>query len=1055
MRKPLHNYRAVIRFGGLLVSTFIFLLCLTASGKPNIKNIDRLKYKNPSAKAINITPSQLLKDIQVRGTVTDTSGVGLPGVVVTVRGVSGYGTVTDVNGGYSIKVAEEATLVFSLQGFIKQEVPVSSREFIAVKLKQNNALLDEVVVVAYGTQQKNNVTGSLTSVTSKELLRTPTASLTNSLAGRLPGLLTIQNSGEPGADGSALYIRGFGTYRGTGPLILVDGIENGIDGIDANDVETVSVLKDAAATAVYGMKGANGVVLVTTKRGKTGKPVISLTAQASAQQPINMPDYLDSYDALRLFREALNNDKLNANLYTDEYLNKFRDRSNPTYEYLYPNVDWTKELIKPYSLMNQANLNVNGGSSTARYFVSLGYLKQNGLYKFDNLNAYNINAVTNKYNFRSNIDVDLTPLLKMELNLSDIVRDRNYPNESAGGLWNQLRTTPSYLYPLTNPNGSVPGQKDSPPNPYGRLTQYGYSRFAENTLSSIIGFSLKLPFITQGLSFRTRFAYDAQNYRNITRQRNYSTYRFIIGENETNLSKGTYQELTTGDGLLGFNINANGSRKSTYEAYLNYDRTFANKHAVSGLLRYNQSQSFLATATADGAIAALPYKQLGLVGRLNYAYDRRYVLEFDAGYNGSENFMKNRRMGFFPAGSAGWVVSNESFLKDSKIISLLKFRGSYGIVGVDNSAGRFAYLSTWQTGNGQGYQFGLAADGNGYAGAQESATGNPFLTWEKSKKTNIGVDLELFNGQLAFTGDVFKENRTQILTTATIIPDVSGVQNLPAINAGIVDNKGFEGELTLRKRFGNHNLMIRGSYSYATNRIQYAAEPVYALPYRGLKGTQINEAYGLTALGLFKDDADIKASPTQQYGAVRPGDIKYFDRNNDGVINSQDEGYLGKVTTPKSVMGLTVSYTYKNVDLNVLFQGATGGKLWLTGTSAWAFSSNSSVLADYLENRWTVENPDPNAQWPRLSSSNNVNNNQNSTFWLKSSDYLRLKNVEVGYTFPKRWVKKIGLSNIRTFATGSNLVTWTKMKIFDPERTNGFGDYPQVRVFNLGLNVSM
>jgi TonB-linked SusC/RagA family outer membrane protein len=459
MRKPLHNYRAVVRFSGLLVSIFIFF-CSAAFANFNSKNINRLKHLVPFKKAAKTTPRQLLfKDIQVRGTVTDTSGVGLPGVVVTVKGVNGYGSVTDVNGGYSIKVAEDATLVFSLQGFLKQEVPVRSREFIAIKLKQNNALLEDVVVVAYGTQQKNNVTGALTSVTSKELLRTPTASLTNSLAGRLPGLLTIQNSGEPGADGSALYIRGFGTYRGTGPLILVDGIENGIDGIDANDVETVSVLKDAAATAVYGMKGANGVVLVTTKRGKTGKPVISLTAQASAQQPINMPDYLDSYDALRLFREALNNDKLNANLYTDEYLNKFRDRSNPTYEYLYPNVDWTKELIKPYSLMDQANLNVNGGSSTARYFVSLGYLKQNGLYKFDNLNAYNINAVTNKYNFRSNIDVDLTPLLKMELNLSDIVRDRNYPNETAGGIWNQLRTTPSYLYPLTNPNGSVPGQK--------------------------------------------------------------------------------------------------------------------------------------------------------------------------------------------------------------------------------------------------------------------------------------------------------------------------------------------------------------------------------------------------------------------------------------------------------------------------------------------------------------------------------------------------------------------------------------------------------------------
>lgn len=1048
MRKLLYYNKAGTSLGVMcfyvLVIMVMMLFCLPVSAANNRGPIP----------PTTINKLKTLKDIEVRGSVTDTSGVGLPGVVVSVKGRSGYGAVTDVNGSYLIRVPEDATLVFSMVGFIKQEVPVNSREFIGIRLRQNFEMLDDVVVVGYGTQVKNNVTGALTSVTAKELLRTPTASLTNSLAGRLPGLLTIQSSGEPGADGSALFIRGFGTYQGKSPLILVDGIENSIDGIDANDVETVSILKDAAATAVYGMKGANGVVLVTTKRGKTGKPVISLTLQSAQQRPFNMPEYLDSFDALSLFREALNNDGLNANLYTDAYLNKFRDRSNPTYQYLYPNVDWTKELVKPSSMMNQANLNVNGGSSTARYFVSMAYLKQDGLYKYDDLNAYNINASMNKYNFRSNIDIDLTPLLKLELNLSDIVRDRNYPNENAGNFWSQIRTTPSYLYPLTNPNGSVPGQKDSPANPYGRLTQYGYGRYFENTLSSIVGFTLKLPFVTEGLSFRTRFAYDAQNFRNITRQRNYSTYRFIINENETDLSKGRYEELTTGDGLLGFNINANGSRKSTFESYLNYDRTFAQKHAISGMLRYNQSQSFLATSNDDGAIAALPYKQLGLVGRVNYAYNRKYVLEFDAGYNGSENFMAGRRMGFFPAASAGWIVSNEDFLKNSKFVNLLKLRGSYGIVGVDNSAGRFAYLSTWQTGNGSGYQFGKAADGDNYSGAQESATGNSFLTWEKSKKANIGVDLELFNSEIAFTADVFKEKRSQILTTATIIPDVIGVQNLPAINAGIVDNKGFEGELTWRKRSGNHNIMIRGSYSYATNRIQYAAEPIFNLAYRARKGTQINEAYGLTALGLFKDEADIAASPTQQYGVIRPGDIKYFDRNGDGVINSQDEGYLGQVTTPKSIIGLTVSYTYKNFDVNVLFQGSTGGKLWLTGTSAWAFSSNSTVLADYKEGRWTTDNPDPNAEWPRLSSSNNVNNNQNSTFWLKSSNYLRLKNAEIGYTMPKSWIKKVGMTNIRTFVNASNIYTWSKMKIFDPERTNGFGDYPQLRVINLGLNAS-
>ena len=507
--------------------------------------------------------------------------------------------------------------------------------------------------------------------------------------------------------------------------------------------------------------------------------------------------------------------------------------------------------------------------------------------------------------------------------------------------------------------------------------------------------------------------------------------------------------------MLGFDLDANGNRKSTYEAYLNYDRVFAEKHAFTGMIRYNQSQSFTATALADGAVASLPYKQLGVIGRINYSYDRKYVLEFDAGYNGSENFKEGNRMGFFPAVSAAWVLSNEAFMKNSKTLNLLKLRGSFGTVGVDNSVGRFAYLSTWQTAGGSGYKFGLAADGNSYSSAQESATGNEFLTWERSRKANIGIDLELFNSSIAFTGDIFNERRSQILTTAKIIPDVIGVQNLPAINAGIVNNKGFEAELTWRKKINDHNIMLRGSYSYATNRIEYAAEPEYALAYRGLKGTQIYEAWGLIAQGLFRDKEDIAASPVQQFGAVQPGDIKYFDRNSDGLINTQDEGYLGKPTAAKSIAGITASYTFRQFDLNVLFQGAFGGSKWLNGTSAWAFSTNSSVLADYMENRWSPENPDVNAAWPRLSSSNNVNNNRNSTFWLKSSDYLRLKNVEIGYTLPVSLTRKLRLTNVRIFANGANLYTWDKLKIFDPEMPDGFGDYPQQRVFNFGLNISM
>lgn len=989
----------------------------------------------------------------IKGMVVDSAGVPLPGVSLYVKNMRNVGTTTDVDGKYLISIPDDAkTLVFSFVGFVAQEVTVGSNTTINVILKEVKADLSEVVVVAYGTQKKTNVTGSVSSVGTADLLRTPTASLTNSLAGRLPGLSTIQNSGNPGADGSVLNIRGFGTYQGKDPLVLVDGIENAIDRIDANEVESVSILKDAAATAVFGMKGANGVLLVTTKRGQAGKPVVSLTSQMAIQDPVRIPDYLDSYDALTLFREALNNDKLNANLYTDEYIAKFRDRSNPTYQYLYPNVDWHNELLKPNSLMNQTNLNVSGGSATARYFVSMSYLGQDGLYKYDDLNDYNINAYMNKYNFRTNVDVNITKHLSMEINLANVVRQRNYPNEDTNAFWGELRNTPPYLYPLTNPNGSVPQQRNMPPNPYGRLTQYGYKRNFENTLAAIGGFTLQMPFVTQGLSFRTRFAFDAQSFRDITRQRNYSTYRFTIDENETDLSKGKYEEMSTGNGLLGFAVSSNASRKSTYEAYLNYDRTFASKHAVTSMIRYNQTQSF---TDAGDAIGALPFKQLGLVGRVNYSYDRRYVIGFDAGYNGSENFQAGRRMGFFPAVSASWIVSNESFLKGVDMINLLKFRASIGTVGVDNSVGRFAYLSTWTSGGGNGYRFGREADGDNFNSAQESASGNEFLTWERARKTNIGLDLELFKQIIVFTADVFQEKRTQILTEAKIIPELTGVQNMPAINAGIVNNKGFETELTWRKKMGRSSVMLRGSYSYATNRIVYAAEPNYALAYRGMKGTQIYEVQGLTALGLFADQADIDNSPVQQFGAVRPGDIKYLDRNGDGVINTQDEGYLGRIARPKSIVGLTAAFNFRQFDFNILFQGAYGGTRWLEGTSAWAFSSNSSILADYMDKRWTEANPDPNASYPKLSSSNNVNNNRRSTFWLRSSNYMRLKNIEFGYTLPKNWVQRIRLSNVRVFANGLNLYTWDKLKIFDPETSDSFGNYPQQRVMNFGINVSM
>jgi TonB-linked SusC/RagA family outer membrane protein len=1012
-------------------------------------------------KAVAALPptSVSVADKIIHGVVTNISGVALPGVTITIKNRPGTGTITDQTGNFQLKVSTEAVLLFKYIGFEVQEISVKQADFLTVKLLEDKSALNEVVVVGYGTQKKLTVTGAVTSINTKELKQTPGASLNNSLVGRLPGLIAVQNSGEPGADAANLYIRGYGTYGSMrSPLTLVDGIQNSFNNLDPNEVESVTVLKDAAATALYGMLGANGVILVTTKRGKIGKPAISLTTQMAVQSPTRLPKYLDSYDALKLYREGLINDGLNANMYSEEYLAKFRDRSNPTYEYLYPNVNWTDELLKPYSLMSQANLNVNGGSSNARYFVSMSYVKQNGLYNYENqIKDYNMQAITNKYNFRANVDVDITKNLSMELNLGDVIRDRNYPSAGAGSIFSAMRMTPSWYYPLKNPDGSIPGVATglSAANPYGLLTQNGYQRLFENTLQAVAGFTLKIPYIT-GLSIRTRLAFDAQSFRNVTRNKNYSTFQFTIDENATDLSQGRYINVATGTNTLSYDVAANGSRKTTWESYLNYDRNF-NKHAVNAMLRYSQSVNFTAESSGvANAILGLPYKALGLVGRFSYAYNDRYLAEVNIGYNGSENFRQGKRMGLFPAFSLGWVISNENFMKEYPIVSLLKIRGSAGIVGNETGNNRFSYLSTWTTDGGSGYRFGVNRDGDSYSSAEENQAGNPALTWEKAKKMNAGLDLELLKGTIHFTGDIFSERRTDILTPAKTIPSLVGIASVPSINAGIVVNRGFEAEVSWRKPIAAHQLFFRFNYSYARNKIVYSAEPDFkGREWQAQRGHMVNEAYGLTALGLFKDADDIAKSPKQSFGNAKPGDIKYKDMNGDGVINDLDAGYLGTPNTANQIAGFTLGYSYKNIDLNILFQAALGGTIWMTGSSVYAFDRNANVLADYLDGRWTPEDPDPNAKWPRMSSVINANNQRNSTFWLRSSDYVRLKTVEIGYTLPKRLMDRLRLQTARCFINGVNLLTWDKIKIFDPEIPDGTGNYPQQRVVNLGINVTL
>lgn len=1015
---------------------------------------------NLHAKIVSVSESLQHTTKNVKGLITSIDGEPLIGVLITVKG-SAQGVITGAEGQYEIaNIPDNAILVFSYIGYVKQEIQLKNQTVLNVVMQESNQVLDEVVVVGYGTQKKVTLTGAVSAISTKDLVQSPVANISNSLAGRLTGVTTIQNSGEPASDAATIWVRGQGTYQNaSSPLMIVDGIERSFGDIDPNEIESISILKDASSTAVYGVRGANGVVIVTTKRGTEGKPRINVNIQQALMTPTRMPDYLESYDALMIYREGLENDGLNYATYTDEYINKFRDRSKPAYQYLYPNVNWQKELLKKISTKTQANINVAGGSGAVRYFISVSYMNQGGMYKYSDLHEYNTQVRSERYNFRSNVDVDLSKRLKMELNLGGIIMDNNYPGASVNSIFQSIQQTPSWWFPMTNPDGSVAASHGKTGNPYAILTQSGYQSCHNTTLNATLGLTWDMGGIVKGLSSKARISFDSNNWRNVHRLRSYKSYSFSIDENETDLSKGSYSSVQDDDTTLGYDVYANGWKSAFLEASLNYNREFG-RHQIGLLALYNQQQTTQGVGGGrQNAVAGLPYRRQGLVGRFTYNLDKKYYFEFNAGYNGSENFPKGKRFGFFPAVSASWLISEENIIKERvSWLDMLKLRASFGEVGNDQIGGnRFMYLTTWNT-NMYGYHFGYVRDGWYLGGAQEATTGNPNVTWERARKLDIGLDVSLFNNQLRFTGDIFYEHRTNILTMPLTIPDLAGVEAFPLINAGIVDNKGFELELEYRKNFRDASLFAVANFSYARNKIIDMTEPDYiGREWRENEGRRVGEMWGLTAIGLFESEEDIANSPKQMYGAVQPGDIKYKDLNNDNIINSEDEGFLGKIDKPDKVFGFSLGGSYKGFDVSVLFQGAAGAYVWYSGEMIWPFARFSNILTDVKGNYWSKNNtPEQNAkvEYPRMVSDSNPNNYQSSTYWTRSTDYLRLKNLEIGYSLPAAVCKRLGMTNARIYLTGENLITWDKVKVFDPEMPHSSGNYPQQKIYNIGLNMT-
>lgn len=960
----------------------------------------------------------------------------LPGVSVQVKG-SSRGTQTQADGTYSIQAPPNAkTLVFSSIGYETKEMDIGASNQVDITLNPANIGLKDVVIVAYGEQKKATVTGAIASITTKELVQSPVSNLTNALAGRLPGLITTQRSGEPGVDASTLYIRGISTLNTATPIVMVDGVERSMDYLDPNDIESLTILKDAAATAVLGMRGANGAVLVTTKRGKAGAPQVSFRASAGIQEATRLPKYLGSYDYASLYNEALRNDGAQP-AFTDAQLEGYRNGS-------LPNTDYYKFIMKP-SRVVQGNLNVSGGGNIARYFISAGYNLQEGNYRHtkDNNDGYNANNMMKRYNLRANVDVEITPTLSARLDLAGTLTDRTDGNNSAADVMNLANRLPP-IYPIYNPNGSLWGNGTFTRNIFGELSQKGYRRWYNNTVQGTFALTRKLDFLTKNLTAKVSFSYDNTNTPDASYGRDYAVFEPLYDAGGNITSYKQFGQDTRIDPNGGFG-GGNALRNTYFEATLNWNRRFKD-HEASAMLLWNRRLQ------EDGS--KIPFAYQSLLFRGTYNYKQRYLLELSASYQGSENFPRESRYGLFPSISGGWVLSEEPFIRDHiPAIDFLKIRASYGEVGNDRSGGdRFLWFTSWQ--GAPQYWFGTSvSQANGWG---QGAIGNPGVTWERGRQVDLGLEMRLWKDKLGLTLDLFRQRRSQILIARSTLSDVFG-QGIKAQNIGVVDNKGFELELSHDNRIGAVHYFIRPNITYARNKIVYQDEVARAYPWMLRTGHSVGTKYGLIAEGFFRDQADVENSSAQNFSAYGPGDIKYrkfTGKEYDYIQEGFDETAIGYARTPEIMYGASLGVDYKGFDLTVLFQGAAHADVLLNNEAVYEFFQGGKVKPFHL-GRWTPETA-ASATYPRLHSNTNGNNHRASSFWIRSADYLRIKNAEIGYQLPKSWITLMGLSYFRIYVNGMNLYTWDKLKEFqvDPEIGDGNGAmYPIQKIWNFGIDV--
>lgn len=1026
-----------------------------------------------------IIPAELA-DVRVMGVVLDDEGRPLPGVTIMIKGDRSSSAATDLNGHFNITIPSDGNqvLVFSYIGFKTQEIAVGSLTSLKVTMTPAPGSLQEVVVLGYSEQKKGNITGSVATVSGAELRQSASANVSNSLVGRLPGLIAFQGSGQPGKDDSRLLIRGISTFNNASPLIVVDGIpqeavdskgvnvaQSNMPHLDPADIESISILKDAGTSAVYGARAANGVILITTKRGEKGLPSLNYSFNGGWQKPTKLADAVDSYQYATLLNEMYKNENNflpSANRgYTDAQLEEIRTGANPD---KYGNTDWYDALMKPSSFQQRHNISVNGGGEKSRYFISTGYLDQGGVYTSSGYKQYSL---------RTNLDADISKNLKVSLNLNgrkekteDVLPGANPVNayRSISPLYVSQFSNGTYNY-ISIPSGFTSLINGSPflmANGEG-----GYARTDLNVLESVGSLIYTVPFL-KGLTAKGTFSYNKYNTFYKTFNKPYTTY--IRNDNGSFTAK-----VAGNNGKASLTQTYNDRQTILAEASLNYKATFG-KHAVDALALYTQTQNdgnymlvnrnnfpspqidqiFAGdplSASTDGS--AFRNARQSVVGRLAYNYEGKYLAEFSFRYDGSDVFPPKHRFGFFPSVSAGWLLSEESFLKGNSVVNFLKLRGSYGRLGNDK-AGAFQYLNSYSlSGPNNYYTFGNVD----YQALVPGVIPNAVFSWEVASLANIGVEAKLFGDKLGIEADVFQKRTSKILVNRSFqIPSTVG-GGLPVENIGTMDNKGIEIALNHQSEIGQVRYSIKPNITFNSNKVISRPEAQGTLPEQSvvghpfslLSGTNLSNL-GYIADGLYQSASEISSGPTPLYTNVAPGDIRYKDMNGDGKITPADRRIIGKGDYPSVIYGLSLSASYKGFDLNILMQGAAKVEKYMVGHGEWAFAGTSVPLEKHLD-RWTPDHP--NASYPRLFQSN-LNNQAISTYWLRNGSYMRVKNIELAYNVPSAVLTPLKVSGVRVLVSGSNLFTFTKLKDVDPEAlSGGFGasSYLIQKLFNVGLNV--